>query len=971
MPQPSRLPPPYGLLIDRDTPVSFTFDGRRYDGYAGDCIASALAANGRWMLSRSFKYHRPRGVLTMAGHDANSLVQLPGEPNVSADRMPIAPDMPVTAQNVFGSLDRDRAALLGWFGRFMPVGFYYKAFYRPGNAFRFWERIIRRVAGLGRVDLAARPADYDKSYGFCDVAVVGGGPAGLAVALAAADAGAEVMLVDENPMLGGSLNYARFDGDRAPAERLRTDLVARASAHPRIVICTDAVTQAVFADNWLPVTTGNRLYKYRAAAIVVATGSIEQPAVFRNNDLPGVMLGSAAQRLIRLYGVRPGSRAIVVTANDDGYGVALDLAEAGIAVAAVVELRARTGAGPMAAAVAAKGLRVLPGHGVKEARGSRGLRHVTGVVVAPLTDDGPPAGAEERISCDLVCMSTGYAPDAALLYHGGATLAYDDDAAAFTPTTLPARLYAAGSVDGRYALDAVLADGRRAGRAGARDAGHDAGSVPDAPPDPSAAAQTHPWPIFTHAKGKEFIDFDEDLQVTDIIDAIREGYDDIQLLKRYSTVGMGPSQGRHSAVATLRLAANATGRDIRAVGTTTTRPPVGPLTFGHLAGRAFDPVRRTPMHHRHLEAGAQMMVAGPWMRPAWYGARAARDEAVRGEVRAVRTNVGLIDVSTLGGLEIRGADAAEFLERMYTGAFMRQPAGRARYALMTDETGVVIDDGIACRLSGQHYYVTATTGAVDGVHRAMLWHNAQWRLDVDVTNGSAAWCGVNLAGPRSRAVLARVCDDIDLAAGAFPYMAVREGTVAGIRCRVLRVGFVGELGYEIHGPADHGEALWDALLDAGQDAGIIPFGVEAQRALRLEKGHLIVGQDTDGVTTPHEAGLDWAIAAEKPYYVGQRAARIQQQAGPRRRLVGFTTVDPDAPVPEEGHLVVRGREITGRVTSARRSEAVGALIGLAYVRPDQAELGSRLDIKIGKAHTIEAVVVPMPFYDPENRRQEM
>ncbi len=971
MSQPNRLPPPWGLLIDRGTPVSFTFDGRRYEGYAGDCIASALAANGRWLLSRSFKYHRPRGVLTMTGGDANSLVQLPGQPNVSADRMPIAPNMPVSAQNVFGSLDRDRAALLGWFGRFMPVGFYYKAFYRPGNAFRFWERIIRRVAGLGRVDLDSRPGDYDKAYGFCDVAVVGGGPAGLAAALTAADAGAEVMLVDEHPALGGSLAYARFDADRATADRLRSDLVAEVSAHRHIAVHTDAVAQALFADNWLPVTTGNRLYKYRAGAVVAATGSIEQPAVFRNNDVPGVMLGSAAQRLLRLYGVRPGRRAVVITANDDGYGVALDLAEAGVAVGAVVELRAQTGDGPMAAAVAARGLRVLPGHGVTEARASRGHRHVTGLVVAPLAGDGLPAGAGERISCDLVCMSTGYAPDAALLYHGGGTLAYDDDTATFAPATLPTHLHAAGSVNGRCALDAVLADGRRAGRAAARDAGHDAGPVPDAPPDPSAAARNHPWPIFTHAKGKEFIDFDEDLQVADIIDAIREGYDDIQLLKRYSTVGMGPGQGRHSAVATVRIAANATGRDVNAVGTTTTRPPVGPLKFGHLAGRAFDPVRRTPMHHRHLEAGALMMVAGPWLRPAWYGARTARDGAVRREVRAVRTNVGLIDVSTLGGLEIRGADAAEFLERMYTGAFSRQPAGRARYALMTDETGVIIDDGIACRLSGQHYYVTATTGAVDGVHRAMLWHNAQWRLDVDVTNATAAWCGVNLAGPRSRAVLARVCDDIDLAAGAFPYMAVREGTVAGIRCRVLRVGFVGELGYEIHGPADHGEALWDALLDAGQDAEIRPFGVEAQRALRLEKGHVIVGQDTDGVTTPHEAGLGWAIAGEKTCYVGKRATLIQQQAGLTRRLVGFATVDPDAPVPEEGHLVVRGREITGRVTSAFRSEAVGAVIGLAYVGPEQAELASRLDIKIGKAHTIEAVVVPRPFYDPENRRQEM
>ncbi|UCH74894.1 MAG: (2Fe-2S)-binding protein, partial [Rhodospirillales bacterium] len=368
MAQPNRLPPPYGLLLDRKTPVAFTFDGQEYQGFAGDCIASALAADGRWVLSRSFKYHRPRGVLTMAGQDGNSLVQLPGEPNVLADRMPIAPGMTVTAQNVFGSLDRDRAALLGWLGRFMPVGFYYKAFYRPGNAFRFWERVIRRIAGLGRVDLAAYPGYYDKAYGFCDVAVIGAGPAGLAAALAAAEAGAEVILVDDNPVLGGSLCYARFDADRARPDSLRADLTARVAAQPRITVHADAVAQALFADNWLPVTTGNRLYKIRAGSVVAATGSIEQPSIFRNNDLPGIMLGSAAQRLIRLYGVRPGTRAVVVAAGDDGYGVALDLAEAGVAVAAIVELRADIGAGPMAAAAAKLGLRVLAGYGIREAR---------------------------------------------------------------------------------------------------------------------------------------------------------------------------------------------------------------------------------------------------------------------------------------------------------------------------------------------------------------------------------------------------------------------------------------------------------------------------------------------------------------------------------------------------------------------------------------------------------------------------
>jgi sarcosine oxidase subunit alpha len=971
MAQPNRLPPPHGLLIDRTSPVSFSFEGRRYDGYEGDCIASALAANGRWVLSRSFKYHRPRGVLTMAGQDGNSLVQLPGEPNVLADRMEIAPDMAVTAQNVFGSLQRDRAAVLGRLARFMPVGFYYRAFYKPGNAFKFWERIIRAVAGLGRIDPSARPAYYDKAYGFCDVAIVGGGPAGLSAALAAAGAGAEVILFDENPVPGGSLAYARFDAEPGRAARLRADLGAETMAHPRITVHTEAVAQALFADNWLPVTRGGRMYKVRPGAVIAATGSVEQPPVFRNNDLPGMMMGSAAQRLIRLYGVRPGSRAVMVAANDDGYGVALDLAEAGVAVAAIVELRPETGAGPMAAAVAARRMRVLAGHGVTEGIASRGGRHVAGLVVAPLDGSGQPTGPAERIACDLVCMSTGHAPNAALIHHAGGRLAYDEDSAMFAIESLPAHLFAAGSLNGRFDLDSVLADGRRAGLAAARAVGLDADPGSDVPPDPDAAAQSHGWPIFPHAEGKDFVDFDEDLQYADIVDATRDGYDDIQLLKRYSTAGMGPSQGRQSAVATVRIAAMATGREMNSVGTTTTRPPVGPIKFSHLAGRAFAPVRRTPMHHRHLAAGAQMMVAGLWMRPAWYGPPSERDDAILREIRAVRRNVGLIDVSTLGGLEIRGPDAAEFMERMYTAAYRRQPVGRARYALMTDESGVVIDDGVACRLSEHHYYVTATTGGVDGVYRSMLWHNAQWRLDVDVTNATAAWCGVNIAGPNARRVLERICDDVDLSPAGFPYLCVRAGSVAGIPCRVLRVGFVGELGYEVHASSDHGEALWDALLEAGREIDIRPFGVEAQRVLRLEKGHIIVGQDTDGVTTPYDAGLDWAVAGAKPYYVGKRATIIQKAGGIGRRLVGFTTVDADAPVPQECHLVVRGAEILGRVTSACRSETLGRVVGLAYVAPDQAAPGSRFDIKVAGGRIVAGEVVPLPFYDPDNRRQEM
>ena len=441
-------------------------------------------------------------------------------------------------------------------------------------------------------------------------------------------------------------------------------------------------------------------------------------------------------------------------------------------------------------------------------------------------------------------------------------------------------------------------------------------------------------------------------------------------MKRYSTIGMGPSQGRHSALNAARLTAEATGQDIEAVGHTTSRPPFTAEKIGVLAGRGFEPVRLTAMHHRHIEFGARMMPAGLWMRPAYYGAKAERERMIREEALAVRNNVGMIDVSTLGGIEVCGPDAAELLERLYTFAYKKQEVGRSRYVLMTDEAGVIIDDGVACRLHDEHFYVTATTSGVDNVYRSMLWRNAQWRLDVVVTNVTAAFAGVNVAGPRSREVLQRLAD-IDLSRQAFPYLGVRTGDVAGIPARLMRVGFVGELGYEIHVPASQGEALWDALMEAGKPEGIRPFGVEAQRLLRLEKGHIIVSQDTDGLTTPSEADMAWAISRRKPYFVGGRSIAIQDRNGLQRKLVGFAIDDKNAPIPEECHLTLKENEIVGRVTSAAWSDTLKQTIGLAYVHPDQTGIGASFDIKFAGGRIVEGQVAKLPFYDPDGARQEM
>ncbi|VVN58135.1 Sarcosine oxidase subunit alpha [Pseudomonas fluorescens] len=963
----NRLPAPMGLLIQRDQPLDFSFDGLPYQGLQGDSIASALLANGRFLMSRSFKYHRPRGPLTMAGQDANSLVQLPREPNVLADAHALSAGLAVTAQNVNGSLDNDKDAYLGKFSKFMPVGFYYRSFYKPKGMWKVWEPIIRKKAGLGVLDLTFQPEYYDKAYLFTDLAVIGAGPAGLQAALTAANAGAKVLLIEQQPILGGSLTYARFDIAGIRADSLRRELIDAVRQHANIQVLTDATCNAWFTDNYLPVIQGKRLYKVRARQCLVCSGSFDQPVIFRNNDLPGVMLTSAAQRLMKLYAVKPGKRAVVLTGNDDGYLAALDLHDQGVEVAAVIDLRHAPADQALAGALAQRKIRCLTNSTVFEALHEKGLRHVKGVDVRQISGQGQVSASGHVIDCDLLCMSAGYMPVYQLLCQAGGKLAYDDQRAEFSLSGLPHSLSVAGSVHGRHQLDNVLVDATNAAAEAVLALGLN--STHPRATLRSEAQVNFNWPIFPHPKGKDFVDFDEDLQVADIVNATRIGYRDVQLVKRYSTVGMGPSQGRHSALPTARLVAWATQRNISETGVTTARPPFVAEKLAHVAGRAFDPYRQTPMHARHVQAGAKMMPAGIWQRPAYYGKAQDRDACMQAEALHVRNKVGLIDVSTLGGLDVRGPDAAELLNRLYTFAFLKQPVGRSRYALMTNEHGVVIDDGVCARLADNHFYVTATTSGVDRIYQQMLKWNAQWRLDVDVTNVTAAICAVNVAGPDSRKVLEQVCNDLDLSAEGFPYLGVRQGTVAGIRARLLRVGFVGELGYEIHVPARHGLALWDALMAAGKAHDIRPFGVETQRLLRLEKGHLIISQDTDGMTHPAEIDMGWAVSRNKPFFVGRRSVDILEAQPLKRKLVGFTL--PKGSVqPLEGHLVLNGADISGNVTSCEYSTTLGRIIGLAYAGVEQSTPGQRIPIRVEGGIVVQAEVVQLPFFDPTNQRQE-
>ena len=968
----NRLPAPWGAYIDRGSPVRFSFEGREIEGFAGDTIASALAANGIRLLSRSFKYHRPRGSMSMSGDDGGALVQVGDEPNVWADMREIEPGMAVVGQNYVGSLESDRASILELLKPFLPVGFYYKAFFRPRGVWNYWEKLIRQTAGLGRVNSGAPKRYYDKTYEFCDVAVIGGGPAGLAAAVEAAQAGGDVMLVERGPALGGSLAFHRFDPDPSAAVETLSGLQERIADLSNARVMTNAACTGWFADNWLSIVSGNRLHKLRTRSVVVCTGVLEQPPLFRQNDLPGIVFGGAAQRLIRSYGVRPGRRAVVFTSNGDGYGVALDLAESGVDVAAIVDPGSESSGDPLARAARDRGIRVLQGCAVSEAVARPDKLNIAAVMVGRVTDSGVVANERERVDCDLLCVSTGTAPAAGLLCQAGARLQLSESSGSFEVVSIPPNAFAAGSVNGVFDLDAVIEDGRRAGLSAARIDNKTA-------PGPSGPTVIHResgqarryWFGTEHPDGLDFVDFDEDVTAHDVSDAIAEGFEDVELLKRYTAMGMGPSQGRQSALAAARLVARQTGRPLSEIGATTSRPPVFPEKFGHLAGRGFKSVRRTALHDRHVELGAQIMTSGLWLRPAYYGPEHDRARLINEEVGAVRAGVGIIDVSTLGGFEIRGPGAAEFLNRMYTLSYHRLRIGRVRYAMVLDDAGVVLDDGVAARLAKDHFYVTASTTGAEEMYPALLWRQAQWRLDVDIADVTSSMCAFNLAGPRSRAVLEKLASDIDFSSAAFPYMAMRIGRLGGIPVRVLRIGFVGELGYEIHVPSAQGEALWDALMETGDELGIRPFAIEAQRVLRLEKGHVIVGQDTDGLTNPLEADMGWALGRRKRYYVGKRSIDIVAAKGIDRSLVGYRLAGSGGPVPEEGCLVIRRGEIVGRITSSAWSPTLGRVIGLAYVAPDQAVAGRVFDIRAQDGRTARAEVASLPFYDPGNARQRL
>ncbi|AXI47292.1 sarcosine oxidase subunit alpha family protein [Sulfitobacter sp. SK012] len=997
-----------GRLLNKSQAVTFKFNGKTLRGYEGDTLASALLANDQMMIGRSFKYHRPRGLVAAGPEEPNGLVNLGieghFEPNARVTTTELFDGLESASQNHWPSLEFDVGAINTHLARFLPAGFYYKMFIHPRPLWKHvYEPIIRHSAGLGKAPKTRDADTYEHFYAFCDVLVAGGGVAGLEAARAAAKTGARVIVMEQTAHWGGRGPVDGGTIDGAPVDTFVDDIVAELAAMENVTMRTRTMASGIYDHGYvlgyerltdhLPTVDGprHRLWRVRASHIITATGAIERPISFAGNDIPGVMLAGAMRDYVVNFGVSVGDRTVIVTNNDDAYLTAAALKHAGLDVPAIIDARVLPQDSDAMAQAEALGIRVLMGHAISSVKGGK---RVTGVAVCSQAGEG---AVLEEINCDAVAMSGGWSPVVHLWSHCGGKLIWDAAKACFSPDVdNPPKgadglgfVTAAGAAAGLFALDEVLTDAHLAACGVATSLGFKTPKKSLAPraelmgEAPLAPVWMMPQGAGHKLREKAWLDYQNDVKVSDVRLAAQEGFVSVEHAKRYTTLGMATDQGKLSNINGLATLAGALNADIPDVGTTTFRPPYHPISMAAIGGEArdevFQPLRRTPMHNWHEAHGAKWEPVGQWRRPyAYIQQGETTHDAVMREVSNTRQNMGLLDASTLGKLIVKGPDAGKFLDMLYTNMMSTLKQGKCRYGLMCSENGFLIDDGVVARIDDDTWLCHTTTGGAESIHGHMEeWLQTEWwDWDVYVANVTEQYAQVAVVGPNARKCLEKL-GGMDLSKDALGFMEWADGTIAGFKVRVYRISFSGELSYEIAVDASHGQAFWDALMAAGDDLGVMPYGTECLHILRAEKGFIMIGDESDGTVIPQDLGLHWALSKKKEDYLGKRAQQRSHMTDPTRwKLVGLETID-GATLPDGAYAVADGtndngqRNTQGRVTSSYHSPTLGKGIAMGLVLNGPDRMGEVIDFPGLDGKTYSARIVDPVFYDKEGEKQNV
>ena len=983
--------------INRDKKISFTFNGKKYFGYEGDTLASALLANGIHLVGRSFKYHRPRGFFGAGVDEPNAKVQLykgaKTEPNANATEVELVEGLIVKSQNCWPSVSFDFGAINNLFQKFFPAGFYYKTFMWPKSFwYKVYEPIIRKAAGLGVAPLKPDPDRYEHKYEYCDVLIAGSGPSGLASALAAAKNGARVILAEDKSRFGGSLLVDEVTIGNKKGKEWADEAISQLKSMPNVIVKNRSQVFGYYDHNMMVMfektrdhienpnkfTPRQKLWYIRAKEIVISTGSLERPLIFGNNDRPGILLSSAAKEYLKVYGVLVGRKPIIFTNNDSAYDTAIEFKKNGINPL-VVDTRTNSDSSVISEA---KNLNIDIKffHGIANTKGQLKVNSAT---IGKFNSDKSSYENLEEVSCDCICVSGNWTPTVHLSSQSGNKLKFNETIDAFIPSQSRQKESTIGSANGSFTLKQALEDGFNKGfELSNKITNKNSKSTAPTSNERSYGEHDKFWcmPLPKNKHYKRFVDFQNDVAVSDIELAVREGFRSIEHVKRYTTLGMATDQGKTSNLNGLQLVSNIEGKIVPEVGHTTFRPPYTAVTIGTIVGREvgkhYRPTRKSPMHEWHEKNNAVFVDAGLWLRPRYYKQdNESLEEAAKREANNVRKNVGVCDVTSLGKIDIKGPDTAEFLNRIYTNAWMKLPVGKARYGVMLREDGIVFDDGTTTRISENHFHMTTTTAqAVNVLAHLEYYLQVVWpELNVNVLSTTEQWAGAALAGPNSRELLSKLFPETNILNEALPFMGYKESDLFGVPARIFRISFSGELAYEINVESSYGTFMWEKIIEFGQEMNIEPYGTEALSTLRIEMGH-VAGSELDGRTIPYDVSLEGMLSKKKDF-IGKRSLTREAFLNPKReKVVGVIPLDKKTTIPEGSHLVKDGNASSpnpklGHVSASCWSVEYNNPFSLAIIQDGKNRIGEKLyAVSPLNNKNIAVEIVSSHYVDPKGER---